>query len=91
MTAAQGVKDYIGPLKFGDWQVGQMQWNRVKKVLFGNVPNFAFIGYCCAIRNSLNSFFGSIYRLSLVGAMCATRKNVFSTKKMKEKLDQINT
>ena len=43
MTAAQGVKDYIGPLKFGDWHVGQLQWNRVKKVLFGNVRNFAFI------------------------------------------------
>ena len=62
MTAAQGVKDYIGPLKCGDWHVGQLQWNRVKEVLFGNVPNFALIGYCCAIRNSLNSFFGSIYR-----------------------------
>ena len=43
MTVAQGVKDYIGPLKFGDWHVGQLQWNRVKKVLFGNVPNFAFM------------------------------------------------
>ena len=31
MTAAQGVKDYIGPLKFGDWHVGQLQWNRIKK------------------------------------------------------------
>ena len=70
--------------------MGQLQWSRVKKVLFGNVPNLAFIGYCCAIRHSLYSFFGSIYRLSLVGAMCATRKNFFSTKKMKEKLDQIN-
>ena len=62
MTVAQGVKDYIGPLKFGDWHVGQLQWNRIKKVLFGNVRNFAFIGYCCVIRNSLNSFFDSIYR-----------------------------
>ena len=43
MTAAQGVKDYIGPLKFGGWHVGQLQWNRVKKVLFGNVPNFALM------------------------------------------------
>ena len=23
--------------------MGQLQWNRVKKVLFGNVPNFAFM------------------------------------------------